>query len=270
MHNLPVWVDYDDDLLAVPRENPCHAQYMNPQTQQAIINCLKLATYVSVSTEKLKNKYKELNKSCEVIPNALDDTLFTLKDVPPPEQREKIIFWRGSNTHMGDLMAYRDEILEVAHANSEWKWYFLGYDPWFLTEKMKPGTYGTAPWASHIEYFNLIQRMQPQVLMVPLKFDEFNQAKSHIAWLEGTLAGAAVLGPDFEEWERAGCLKYKDRASFKEALSSLLIDDLALGKSQRRELSRHVIERDYLLTDVNHLRYRVVKHLAETSRVVSK
>lgn len=267
-HGLPVWIDYDDDLLSVPRENPCHAQYSNPHAQQSILACLKLATFVSVSTQKLKDKYQVFNKSIEVIPNALDDTLFSNRDVPHPETRQKVVFWRGSNTHMGDLIAYQSEILEVYEKNPGWQWFFLGYDPWFLTEKMKPGTFGVAPWASHIEYFRLIQQVQPQVLMVPLKFDEFNEAKSHIAWLEGTLAGSAVLGPEFDEWKRKGCNTYENPAQFKSYLQMLL--DTPELRSGCREASRQEIDEHYLLTHVNQQRYNAAKHLAETGLAALK
>lgn len=256
---IPVWIDYDDDLMSVPKENPCAEQYNKPEIQHTIKRCLKLATYVSVSTEKLKEKFSEFNSNIEVIPNALDDTLFQM--VKAPENTEKVIFWRGSHTHQGDLMAYKDEILQVAEENPDWKWYFLGYEPWFLTEKMKPGSYGVAPWASHMDYFGLIQRLRPQILMVPLKFDEFNHGKSHIAWLEGTLAGAAVLGPDFTEWDRPGCMTYNSHFEFKDRLTDLIQQPGT--RNGLRLVSKDTIEAKYLLSQTNVQRYQAILKLAK-------
>jgi hypothetical protein len=46
-------------------------------------------------------------------------------------------------------------------------------------------------------------------MFVPLVDNEFNRAKSNIAWLEGTWAGAKTIASDLPEFNKPGVTVYK-------------------------------------------------------------
>lgn len=263
---LPVWIDYDDDLLSVPKENPTFALYNSNEARNAVIGALQRATLVSVSTEHLKRRFQAYNKSIQVIPNALDGhDLLPRRKLVPMNERRKIVLWRGSSTHVGDLLHFKDEILKVYHANPGWQWFFLGWEPWYLTQEMKPEHIGIAPWKGHTDYFNLIQTIQAPISIVPLPDSEFNKSKSNIAWIESTLAGSACLCPDFEAWDYEGPIKYFNTASFGHRLTEMMTGQIDLHAAQ--EKSWETIESKLLLQNVNKLRRVALERVLQTKYI---
>lgn len=255
-HNIPVWIDYDDDLTCVPQDNPASVVYNTPDAQKAMRLCLEIADHVTVSTEELKTRYSQYRngKPITVIRNSIN-----LKKYPFPEirkERQKVILWRGSNTHTGDLMEYADSILEIAKDYPDWKWYFIGYNPWFITDKMKPGAWATGRWTGHQDYFGLIASHQAPILMVPLKDNAFNQAKSHIAWIEGIWSGASVIAPGWGEWDHYNTKRYVGQKSFKGALKQAMHET-----TTNIDLARAEIRNFYSLEVANDQRMEVIYNL---------
>lgn len=208
---VPVWVDYDDLLTNVPPDNPTHEAFMNTEMQSGIDQSLALATVVSTSTQFLADELRKRVNTPPyvVIPNALPDRILPRPPLARQSGAKRIILWRGSNTHQADIAEHAESILQAYNAHDDWFWFFLGAKPWMLLEKMKPGTYGTAPWATISKYFDLLQRLQPDIVYVPLKDCPFNRAKSNLAALEGAWAHAAVIAPDWEEWKIPGVMNYQ-------------------------------------------------------------
>jgi hypothetical protein len=262
MLGLPVVVDYDDDLTSVPKDNPTYSIYAAPENKEAMIKSIQNATIVTVSTEHLKSKINLLNDNIVVIPNALDDACLKRRPFQKKENGKKTILWRGSNTHVGDILAYRDQILKVYETHkAEWQWYFLGADPWMLIERMEPGTYGTAPFADHLRYFNLLQNIQAEIQIVPLADNSFNRSKSNCAWLEGTLAHSAIVGPEFDEWKRPGITNVNPE-TFIDAMNKLIAsEEIRLNCVTE---SWNYIESNLKLTDINTIRYNLIRGLVKS------
>lgn len=259
-NKIPIWVDFDDDLLSVPKDNPTSGVYNTHAVATSVINCLKLATIVTTSTKHLKAKFSQFNPNIEVVPNALDETLFKPLEIKPRSERRPTILWRGSTSHLGDLLTYQKAMKDIMRAHPKWFWLFMGYEPWFLTQDMTPGSYGVAPWAGHMEYFELLQKVAAPVSIVPLKDNEFNRAKSNIAWIESTLAGSAVLCPDWEEWQRPGAVNYKDPDHFLDLLDRMLTEKI--DTEECRTKSWADIETNLFLSKTNELRYNIAKRFA--------
>jgi hypothetical protein len=258
-NKIPVWIDFDDDLLAIPPDNPSYAEYNQDSYKMSIVQALQMADVVTVSTNHLKQQYDKYNKNIVVIQNALDDYLLKPRILQP--QRRPIIMWRGSNTHLGDIFEFRKEILQVYKEFPQWQWFFLGWNPWPLTQEMKPGTFGTATWASYPDFMNLLQNHCAPIHIVPLKDNVFNRSKSNISWLEGTFAGSAVLTPDWEEWDQPGALTYSNPSEFQSGLTRMINGTAELRK--RQEESMVQINERFLLSKINPLRYDVLRRLVD-------
>lgn len=223
----PVWVDYDDLLWAVPRDNPASKTYNNENTIKTIIRCIELADVVTVSTAELKRQLQRplkrkdgtvayLNRNVHVVPNAWPDHLFPFN--PRPSQKP-LVMWRGSPTHERDLMEFAEPILRFGQNQGQWATLFQGYNPWFLTERM-PEDSTIVSELVPIEDYNklLLEKFRPSLMMVPLHDSVFNRCKSNIAWLEGVAAGAVSVAPDWEEWRVPGVLHYRGQEQFLEML----------------------------------------------------
>ena len=180
---IKLWLDYDDNLLDVPEDNPAYTRYMQQNVKDNITTMLKLADVVSVTTNALKVAYQKHNPNIKVIPNAFNDGLFmrdSQKDLP---KRKPIVAWRGSDTHQKDLMAY-SSVNNSVDEFPEWKFLFIGYNAWFLPKK---DNRLFAPATDIIWYHYSLYDIAPSVMQVPLYDNPFNRAKSSIAAIEGVL-----------------------------------------------------------------------------------
>jgi hypothetical protein len=256
-----VWVDLDDYLFEVPAWNPTFKHYSQEKTQKLIAECIASADVVTVSTAFLKEKLAALNNNIVVIPNALNTKLF---DFAPIEQNN-IILWRGSATHKGDYAEIAQQLVELSlmpHMKS-WAFIFVGDRPWFA--ELMPEKNAIAVEAMDIiDYHRFIKDIKPAIMIVPLADNDFNRSKSNCAWLEGTYAGACVVGPELPEWNLPGITPTKP--PFINEVLERLIENPALRKA-KVEASRQYIDAYLTTKHTNDQRMDVINQLIGGAKV---
>ena len=222
-----VWLDYDDDLFNVPVDNPAHQLYALPSIRANIATLIEAADFVSVSTEHLKRTIemggflRRGRRPCDLIPNALDESLLHYRKAMMPVQRKQIL-WRGSTSHRPDLLKFNDSILHIARRHKNWSINFFGDIHPALREKALDNVVYTPPASPLHYYFKAICEMRSPAMIVPLLDSDFNKAKSNIAWLESVFSGGIAIAPDWPEWRRPGCLNYSDQDSFVAAVEGVI------------------------------------------------
>lgn len=254
---LPLWLDYDDDLFKVTPDNPMADVYTAPRTKECITKLLGMADHVSVSTVVLADRFHSLaGGPITVIPNAIDDYRYP-EPVERKPKKELLIAWRGLASHQRDLLEERESIVEVARKSGSAHWMFIGYNPWFITEALT--MWGYVSPMDPVHYFEFMRRNQPDIVMVPLAETEFNKAKSNIAWLEATWAGALTVAPDWAEWNGAA-RKYGNGVSFGQALLRT-IDSITEMRPRFFDQAVASIKAQYVLSKTNRLRANVLQRL---------
>lgn len=254
---IPTWVDHDDDFTSIPKDNPAFDFFSDDEIQSNFKKCLELASFVTVTTEALQKTLKQWNDNVLIIPNAHDDYL--LGPCAPEEKRSNTIVWRGSNTHQNDLLHFKDEIIALGEKFPDFEWHFLGYDPFFITSKIRHKFHKARPV---IDYFALIKHLRPAVLMCPLVDVPFNHAKSNIAWLEATFAGAVTVGPSFDHWQRPGVFNYTNPESFYDKVQSA-IASLTGEVTQETAIGAAYIRKNLSLSVTNQARAALVRGVYE-------
>lgn len=263
---LPIWIDYDDDLFCVPTCNPFYGKYSKPDTIKDMAAMITMADVITVSTKALQRRIEDVIslalkagvKVPEVVhvPNALNHHLFPYRVKEAPK-RLPMIAWRGSSTHVKDVMAYAPAIIETSKKYEKWTWRFMGDICWPATDYMEPNKVFWSEGIDPMEYQQHFYDTAPAALMVPLYNDAFNQAKSKIAWIEAAVAGSAAIVPDWEEWDVDNALKYKDMDSFRGHLEDVItgkVDAHYYGHAAWQEvLKKHTLDK------VNKLRYDILK-----------
>jgi hypothetical protein len=217
---VALWVDYDDNLLCIPEDNKATATYGSKDVQDSIKAILTLADVVTVTTEPLRDSYKEFNKNIEIIPNAFNDSILKRGILPA---RKKIALWRGSDTHQLDLLAYGAPINQAVNEFPEWLFYFVGFNPWVLNiidNSLPAKNKGYLKDMDIIHYFHTVMKIAPSVLHVPLNDCLFNRCKSNIAAIESAFFGAVCICPDY--WNIPGAISYTTPESYFEALKNIL------------------------------------------------
>lgn len=249
--NVPLWVEYDDDLLTVQKDNPCHEIYNDHDTQVLIRYIMGLADVVTVATQHHADQWAGYNKNIHVINNAIDDYRFNL-NASAFNKDSKTILWRGSASHQADLDEHEESIVSLANELSDWQMVFIGYRPWRIEKRIKNGVY--IPMLKLLTYFEKLKELKPRVQIVPLVDNVFNRTKSNIAWIEATYAGANTVGPSWDEWP-AKFLSYGPDLSIKDSVLWLL--DNEGGRYWQDSMDK--VRSCYSLSRTNALRANIIK-----------
>ncbi len=260
---LKIWVDFDDNLFDLPPESRAFFEY-DMKTKTVMHNILKLADVTTVSTPTLKRVFMGLGLSnILVIPNAFND--FWHKMSEKWNKESKNVVWRGSDTHVADMVYFGNAILDAIEKSSD-MYHFLGYNPWSITNAVPfhaPGIFGEPAarvWVHKSEdnfnYHKLLKDLSPRIMHVPLIDNSLNAAKSNIAWIEATFAGAVTIAPAWAEWKKPGVICY---SSFEEYTQLLTTQTDDFGKAWAQ--SKDYIQTNLLLSQVNELRMDMLLRL---------
>lgn len=256
--NIPVWIDYDDNLFEIPQDNSrAFDTYQDQNIQTMLIEMAKIANVVTVSTAGLKTVYDHFNKDVRVVPNAIN---FDLIGEEPKPGTSKIMYWRGGDSHRLDLAIYLMQIMDYQSKYADWKWIYAGYNPWEINLKNKVYRKPQDP----VIYFQQYRADAAMAMHVPLHDSYFNHCKSNIAALEGIWGGAVCLVPDWEEWQIPGTIRYKTIEQYGEGLKTLLNEEISFNKY--RSLAMEYIRDNYALSKINELRAQIVRDLMDQKR----
>jgi glycosyltransferase involved in cell wall biosynthesis len=112
---LKIIYDLDDNLWSLPHGNPAKKAFSD--NQQGFAMCAKECDLITVSTQGLKTAASVAlpHKEIQVIPNAMDFTLFHRKEIIR-DDNIVVIGWGGSNTHLDDMAMVFKVIPEVLSA----------------------------------------------------------------------------------------------------------------------------------------------------------
>lgn len=224
-----VWVDYDDLLDSLSDYNPAKVHFERYDVKESVKLILAMADAVSVSTQYLKDKYQDQTRNeITVLKNAYDPNVFRFNPVRP--QSEPIrLHWRGSATHLGDLMTVKP-VLDYAITSEQWSVKFHGLQKWML--HAYPDGYQIAEWENRLfRYFRTLGEERPDWVVFPLIDDPFNQSKSNISAIEALNAGAGVLAPSgFPEFVLPGVINYDSPEHLRD-----IFDQIEKGELNKEE-----------------------------------
>lgn len=258
---IPVWSDYDDDYINIPPTNPRYDLYMN-ETRQAIIReCLEVADCISVSTPSIKEAYGKVisKEKIKIVPNGYDNYLFS--DQPYLGPRQKIICWRGGDTHEADLLSVKDQILNLIKYRPDYKWAFIGYTPRWITENLEISHDRILLYTFQdiMTYFETLAYLRPEIAIVPLENNQFNHGKSNISALEFTLAGALVVAPGMDKFRETKSFIYNGAQDFERLIDAVIASD-SHDKMKAYADSLEAVKK-FSLDKINEIRYGIVKEL---------
>lgn len=213
-------------------------RYKYPPFREPFKQTLAAMDGLTVTTPWLAEHYGPLvdTDNTHILPNCYDPEEWAdLK--PAPRTDYPSILWAGSMAHNGNLLVVRDALLQVFKEIPTAKLHIIGDVnlPIFHNDKCHcdrcKGTGRRLPqdrlvkhgWYSIPDYRKALMDCGAWVGIAPLEDNSFNKAKSHIRWMEYSLAGIpsvcsplpeyldwGVGGADFattvDEW--AGMLRY--------------------------------------------------------------
>lgn len=253
-----VWIDYDDDLLHVPLDNPNYHMYASEEVRRSVLACMKTADVITVSSEALRDLMTSHGaKDARIVPNAFDDFAFDVDKRARRNNPKDVVMWRGSMCHDKDWVVNLQSLSMAAKANPTWSWHTLGWIPWHFVENLPVDRVKLYPPVGIFEYFELLATQHPSITIVPLVFHQFNVAKSNIAHIEGTWAGGVTVAPRMPEWMRPGVVTYTSPQDIGVVLTKVM----RMSEAERAKLVEQAWEAIPLLSQTNKIRMQVIQDL---------
>lgn len=176
--------DIDDDLWNLDPHHPAFDDFEGMRDTARTI--FEEADFVWTSTKQLMYAADCFGRG-EVMQNAILPG--DMPDAPAEWKGSGVVCWRGFNNQVGDILSdeAKEWYLKWRDVFNEWQ--FAGYFP----ELPHGKNVRYIPKVSPLAYFMNLQRTGANIIWKPLKKSLFNDAKSNIAWLEATMAGAVCV-----------------------------------------------------------------------------
>lgn len=253
----PLWIDYDDDNLAVPESNETHDFFGRWDVKDTIVKVTRLADVVTVSTEFLKKKYSIYNKNIHVIPNCINERYLHLRNIIPKRPRDKVIIWRGGPGFHDNLSEIGPSMIKLAAANPTWKFIFMGHNPWQVSSQIKNKQF--IGWMDYLNYLQAICQLHATAFVYCLKPNDHSLSRSNISWLEATFAGSTCIAKNFPEFQKPGCMTYANSEEFESTLQKVMINEIDVEAKYLESLAH--IEENYALAKHNQVRANLLLSL---------
>jgi glycosyltransferase involved in cell wall biosynthesis/GT2 family glycosyltransferase len=225
-----------DDLFGyLPGKHYLH-EYHKREGDSRIRRSLELSDRLIVTTEPLRDFYKDSVEDVRIVPNALvEANWFDLPVTPRPRSGKLRVGWAGAQQHLGDLDMIQTV---VAHFADRVDWIFMGMCP----PSIKPHVKEEHAFVSIKDYPQTLANLDLDIAIAPLEDNPFNACKSNLRLLEYGAMGWPVVCSDVFPYrtENPPVLRVpNDSDAWIHALESLL-DNGELRQSLGKGLNQWV------------------------------
>lgn len=258
--NLPIVVEIDDNVLSVPVYNEAHDPFApGSSVRGRVINQLRSADAVIVSTPYLKEIYSEYNANIYVVPNSINFKQWDkLKGKSKPGVR---IGWAGGSGHEGDFEPVAEALKKVLAKHKDARLVFVnGPAKNGIPECLKgvDRVEHHANWTPILKYPKMLADMDFDIGIAPVLDSAFNRGKSNLKWLENSALGIPTVASNvghLAETIRTGVDGFlcDDENDFFLALDVLVSDrkrrkavGLAANARVRKDFNIETVNQDYI------------------------
>lgn len=245
--------EVDDDLFNIdPKTNPMADVFKYPAIRQNMIDNLRAANLVTVTTGPLADVLRRHNPNVAILPNAVRREVF---DIPAPDRRGRpdgpvVYGWQGSPTHADDWRVAEPAVVELLTTDDMSRLRFLGTPYWgaLLAAGVDRRRVDALGWTPDLaRHYGRVARFD--VSLAPLADTKFNRSKSALRAQESLALGVPVVASDvpaYRGWVEHGRTGYlvKTRAQWVAAMRELQDPTLRLvmGRAGRQAAVAWTIE----------------------------
>lgn len=133
-----VIVDLDDYWLP-GKEHPIHTLIVQDKIHEKIVNNLKVASYVTTTTNLFANEIRKFNKNVVVLPNAINPDEAQFKQPNEPSDRIRI-GWLGGSSHLHDLKLLEGFVGKNSDLKDKVQYVLCGFDTRGTVTEINPQT----------------------------------------------------------------------------------------------------------------------------------
>ena len=128
-----------DDYWLPTKEHPLHQLIVQNKINEKIVGNLKLADYVTTTTEIFADEIRKINKNVVVLPNAIDPNEPQFKEVTPESDRLRV-GWLGGSSHLHDLMLLDGMVAKLSEHKDKLQYVLCGFDTRGTMTEINPQT----------------------------------------------------------------------------------------------------------------------------------
>lgn len=242
-------LEVDDDLLDVdPSNGPAWAYFSKPEIRSNIKRNIQVADAVTVTTEPLAERVRQLNLNVHVVPNTVPAWLL---DLPTPVDADGpvTVGWAGGASHAMDWAEADSEVARFVTRNSGTEMHVMGWQSPDLWRRLPSTRRRYTPWVDAVP--DLYRGIDFQIGVAPLRPHLFNQAKSPVKALEMAALGIPYIASDvgpYSNFVRHGETGFLVRRPHEWArYLRQLLDPVVrqeIGTKARAVAAEHTIERN--------------------------
>lgn len=185
---IPTVLDLDDYLMNMPEDHPNRTANDYTAALLPLLIAIKEVDFVTVSTEPLKQLVQPYNPNVKVLPNYIDEELWSFKEPVAVSSQEKdpiVLLFMGTTSHTPDLEMI-SPVLGKLLSKYEGRLKFLCYGP------LPPKSLQAHPFVEYHEgetynypaFIKNFLEIQADIAIAPLRDNPFNQCKSNLKFLE--------------------------------------------------------------------------------------
>jgi glycosyltransferase involved in cell wall biosynthesis len=128
-----------DDYWMPTKEHPLHQLIVQNKISEKIIANIKVAKYVTTTTELYADEIKKYNKNVVVLPNAIDPNESQFKEKTPESDRLRV-GWLGGSSHLHDLMLLDGMVAKLSEYKDKLQYVLCGFDTRGTMTEINPQT----------------------------------------------------------------------------------------------------------------------------------
>jgi glycosyltransferase involved in cell wall biosynthesis len=188
----PIIFDLDDLLFSLPEEHPARqSQYYVPSLLP-MLQALRDADLVTVSTPKLKDILDPYHNNVAVLPNYFDDTTWQLRAPLKKETNDGVVTigYMGGNTHDADIDYITPVLLSLINRYGQnIHFHFWGAEPPKEIRSSDQVSWTAQYLYSYKDFAAFFQSQTADIFIAPLLNNLFNRCKSPIKFFDYSALG---------------------------------------------------------------------------------
>lgn len=188
---VPVVLDLDDHLLALPPDHPDRLSGVFSSSLVALFCAIMDVDAITVTSPILKEVLEPLNPNIFVLPNYLDADIWHFRQPEPANNQDPIrILFMGTPTHKPDLEMISDVLVRVAEKYGDHvSFIFCGAEPPDKLAGIKYSYHVPMRIYDYQLFVEEIQKIEADLAIAPLGNNLFNRCKSPLKYFEYTAMG---------------------------------------------------------------------------------
>lgn len=198
----PVIFEIDDLLFNLPEDHPEQKLDLYKSHLMPILFALNEADLVVTSTPKIKELLSGFNPNILVLPNYLDDHLWTLRSIAVNENVPLTIMYMGTDSHTPDLEGIAPALLHLLDKYQGKLMVRVIGTPLPQSLTARPDvTFEPAPNNVYTAFVENFQNQKADIFIAPLNHNLFNKCKSHLKFLEYSALGIPSVYADLDPYQ---------------------------------------------------------------------